>query len=385
MQAHDKIDIENYFLAEEAKNLYKKKFLSKEQLNVITSQLVQLKSNTNIFFRIGFFLLGIFLFSSVVSAIAVILMQIITNDYQVIFFLYSIVAYIGIEVLVKMKFFRHGLDDAFILTSQVSFFIGIGILTESVFPVFLSMFVLGIYFAVRFIHTISALIAYSGLVCLLFNSIVEHNFLSKVYLPFIGLLLAILVYFLVVNLAKNQNLYAYFKTFETLKIVSLLLGYLSMNYYVVRELSESLMEITVTNDSDIPFAIVFYVFTFLIPLLYLFLGIKWKDKLVLYSGVLTLIIGFSSIRYYYHFFPIEYVMVVSGVLLFVMAYLIIHKLKNRVKGVTFQPDRDADNSIFFNAQAVMTLANASTPAPTQSSSMEFGGGGFSGGGAGEKF
>ena len=296
MQAHNKIDIENYFLAEEAKKLYKKKFLSKEQLSAISSQLMQLKSNANIFFRIGFFLLGNFLFSTVVSAIAVILMQIITHDYQIIFFLYAIVAYIGIEVLVKMKFFRHGLDDAFILTSQVSFFIGIGILTESVFPVFLSMFVLGIYFAVRFIHTISALIAYSGLVAFLFNSIVEHNFLSKVYLPFIGLLLAILVYFLAVNMAKNQNLYPYFKTFETLKIVSLLLGYLSMNYYVVRELSESLMEITVTKDSDIPFAVVFYVFTFLIPLFYLFLGIKWKDKLVLYTGVLTLIIGFSSIN-----------------------------------------------------------------------------------------
>lgn len=385
MKAYNKIDIENYFLAEEAKNLYKKKFLSKEQLNTISSQLVQLKSNANIFFRLGFFLLGNLLFSSVVSAIAVILMQIITHDYQIIFFLYAIVAYVGIEVLVKMKFFRHGLDDAFILTSQVSFFIGMGILTESIFPVFLSMFVLGIYFAIRFIHTISALIAYSGLVCLLFNSIVEHNFLAKVYLPFIGLLLAILVYFLIRNLAKNKNLYPYFKTFETLKIVSLLLGYLSMNYYVVRELSESIMEITVTNSSDIPFAIVFYVFTFLIPFFYMFLGIKWKDKLVFYSGILTLIIGFLSIRYYYHFFPIEYVMVVSGILLFGIAYLIIQKLKNKTEGITFQPDRDADNAILFNAQAVMTLANATTSAPTQNSTIEFGGGDFSGGGAGEKF
>lgn len=385
MQAHDKIDIENYFLAEEAKNLYKKKFLSKEQLSAVTSQLVQLKSNSNIFFRIGFFLLGIFLFSSVVSAIAVILMQIITEDYQIIFFLYAIVAYIGVEVLVRMKFFRHGLDDAFILTSQVSFFIGIGILTESVFPVFLAMFVLGIYFAVRFIHTISALIAYSGLVGFLFNGIVEHDFLPKVFLPFIGLFLAVSVYFLVINLANKQNLYPYFKTLETLKIVSLFLGYLSMNYYVVRELSESLMKITVTKDSDIPFALVFYVFTFLIPLFYMYLGIKWKDKLVLYTGILTLIIGFSSIRYYYHFFPVEYVMVISGILLFVMAYLIIQKLKNKTEGVTFQPDRDSDDSLLFNAQAVLSLTNATTPVSTETNSMELGGGGFSGGGAGEQF
>lgn len=385
MQAYNKIDIENYFLAEEAKKLYKKKFLSKAQLSDVSSQLIQLKSNANIFFRIGFFLLGNFLFSSIISAIAVILLQLISNDYQIIFFFYAIVAYICLELLVKIKFFRHGLDDAFIIASQVSFFIGIGILLEVVFPVFLAMLFLGVFFAIRFINTISSLIAFTGLVGIFFNGIVEYNFLPKQYLPFIGLLLAILAYFLVISLAKKPKLYAYFKTFETLKIVSLFLGYLSMNYYVVRELTQSLMEIEVTNNSDIPFAVVFYVFTFLIPLFYLFFGIRWRDKMVLYLGILTLFLGFSSIRYYYHFFPIEYVMVVSGILLFGMAYLIIQKLKNKTVGVTFQPDRDADNSIFFNAQAVMTLANASTPTPTHSSSMEFGGGGFSGGGAGEKF
>src|SRR5690606_14713728 len=109
----------------------------------------------------------------------------------------------------------------------------------------------------------------------------------------------------VVRLSKNQNYYPYFKTFDTIRVASLLLGYLSMNYLVVRELSESLMNLTITNASDVPFAIVFYVLTFLIPLLYCFLGIKWKDKLVLYSGLLTLAFAFYSIRHYYYFFPIE--------------------------------------------------------------------------------
>ena len=385
MQAYNKTELENYFLAEEAKKLYLKKFLSKEQLQNISAQLVQLKSNANIFFRIGFFFLGSFLISTIISAFGLILFPLISEDFEFIFFFYAIVAYIGLEVLVNMKFFRHGLDDAFVLTSQISFSIGIGILTEAILPVLITMLVLGVFFAIRFINTISALLAFIGLVGIFFNLIVEHDVMPKFYLSFVGLILAILVYFFIVHLSKNQNYYPYFKTFDTIRIASLLLGYLSMNYLVVRELSESLMNLEITNKSDVPLAFVFYGLTFLIPLLYFFLGIKWKDKLVLYSGLLTLAFGFYSIRHYYYFFPIEYVMVISGILLFGLAYLIIQKLKNKTEGVTFQPDRDSDTSLFLNAQAVLSLANATTPAPTQTNPMEFGGGGFSGGGAGEQF
>lgn len=385
MQAYNKTELENFFSAEEAKKLRQKKFLSKEQLQSISVQLVQLKSNSNIFFRIGFFFLGSFLISTIISAFGLILFPLISENYQIIFFFYAIVAYFGLEVLVRMKFFRHGLDDAFVLTSQISFSIGIGILTEAILPVLITMLVLGVVFAIRFINTISALLAFIGLVGIFFNIIVEHDFMPKFYLSFVGLILAVSVYFFVVHLSKNQNFYSYFKTLDTIRVASLLLGYLSMNYLVVRELSESLMNLTITNTSDVPLAFVFYGLTFLIPLLYFFLGIKWKDKLVLYTGLATLAFGFYSIRHYYYFFPIEYVMVICGILLFGLAYLIIQQLKNKTEGVTFQADRDSDNSLLLNAQAVLSLANATTPPPTQSNPMEFGGGGFSGGGAGEKF
>ena len=385
MQAYNKSELENYFLTEEAKKLYQKKFLSKEQLQNINAQLVQLKSNPNIFFRIGFFFLGSFLISTIISAFGLILFPLISEDFEFIFFFYAIVAYVGLEVLVNMKFFRHGLDDAFVLTSQISFSIGIGILTEAVLPVLIAMLVLGLFFAIRFINSISAVIAFIGLVGIFFNLIVEHDVMPKFYLSFVGLILAILVYFFIVHLSKKQNFYPYFKTLDTVKVASLLLGYLSMNYLVVRELSQSLMNLEITNKSDVPLAFVFYGLTFLIPLLYFFLGIKWKDKLVLYTGLVTLTFGFYSIRHYYYFFPIEYVMVISGILLFGLAYFIIQQLKNKTEGVTFQPDRDSDDSLLFNAQAVLSLANANTPTPTQTNPMEFGGGGFSGGGAGEKF
>ena len=85
MQAYNKSELENYFLAEEAKKLYQKKFLSKEQLQMIIAQLVQLKSNPNIFFRIGFFFLGSFLISTIISAFGLILFPLISEQYQNIY------------------------------------------------------------------------------------------------------------------------------------------------------------------------------------------------------------------------------------------------------------------------------------------------------------
>ena len=78
-------------------------------------------------------------------------------------------------------------------------------------------------------------------------------------------------------------------------------------------------------------------------------------------------------------------MVIGGIFLFGLAYFSIQKLKNKTEGVTFQPDRDTNNSFLLNAQVLMTVANATTPPAANSSPMDFGGGGFSGGGAGDTF
>lgn len=385
MQAYNKTELENFFLAEEAEKLYNKKFLSKQRLSELTSQLMQLKSNSNVLFRFGFFLLGNFLFSTVVGAFSVILLSIGGERFELMAFFYAAIAYVGLEILVKLKFFRHGLDDSFLLISQAAFLIGIGITTESFSAVFAFMIVVGLFFAVRFMHTISAVFAFIGLLGLFSSAIIEHNLLPKFYLSFVCFIIAVLVYFTAVYFRKKESLYPYFKTLDVIRMVTLLLGYLAVNYLVVREIASELMDLEVSLDSDIPFAVVFYGLTFLIPLVYFFFGIKRKDKIILYAGLITLVLGFSSIRYYYSILPLEYVMVIGGVLLFGLAYFSIQKLKNKTEGVTFQPDRDTNNSFLLNAQVLMTVANATTPPPANSSPMDFGGGGFSGGGAGETF
>lgn len=385
MRAYNKVELENYFLAEEAEKLHNKKFLSKERLEELKKELNQLKSNSNSLFRFLFFLLGNFLFSTVIGAFSVIIFAMGTERFEIMAFFYAIVAYVGLEILVKMKFFRHGLDDSFIIIAQIAFLIGVGIASESPSPVFVFMIILGLFFAIRFMHTISAVFVYIGLLGLASSAILEHDLLPEFYLSFVCFIIAVLVYFTAVYFRKKESLYPYFKTLDVIRMVTLLLGYLAVNYLVVREIASELMHLDVSLESDIPFAVVFYGLTFLIPLVYFFFGIKRKDKIILYAGLITLVLGFSSIRYYYSILPLEYVMVIGGIVLFGLAYFSIQKLKNKTKGVTFQPDRDTNNSFLLNAQVLLTVANAATPPPANSSPMGFGGGGFSGGGAGDTF
>ena len=75
-----------------------------------------------------------------------------------------------------------------------------------------------------------------------------------------------------------------------------------------------------------------------------------------------------------------------GVLLFGIVYFCIHKLKNKVDGITFKEDKSLNPMAFDVVKAILINANVNVNSPTsEQSPMEFGGGGFSGGGSGGDF
>ena len=70
MIVHDKNLLNNLFLAEEANSLESGGFISKEQKKFIEKELPVLRSQDNILVRIGFFLLGSLLYSSICGMIS---------------------------------------------------------------------------------------------------------------------------------------------------------------------------------------------------------------------------------------------------------------------------------------------------------------------------
>jgi hypothetical protein len=384
MLAYNKELLENGLLLKEAKRLFKMKFISKEQLNAVVQQLPQLQSST-IFIRFGFFLLGLFLFSSIAGFLAMFLVNLISSNYQVLIYLYAIIGLVGSEVFARKSFYGHGLDDAFVLSWQVVFCAAIGASFESSTLVFAVLFVIALLSCIRYVNTISALLCCIGLVGFFITLITELKVLSRMYLPFIGLTLALLIYAVYHKWNTNSNYFIYRNALQLTKIFSLVLGYASVNYMVVRELSESLMGVVVTKGNDIPLAFLFYGLTFIIPLVYIYFALLKKDRTVLTVGLLALGYSFFTIRFYYSLMPIETALILAGVLLFAISFFSIKKLQHKTSGITFQPDRDANSNIILNAQALIINSQISTKPVMDESKMPFGGGGFSGGGSGEIF
>ncbi|MCG2610432.1 hypothetical protein LZZ90_02785 [Flavobacterium sp. SM15] len=382
MQAYNKEILNNEVLAAQAKELYKMKFIPKEQFKEITSRLTLFNSSSNLLVRIGFFLLGCLLLSAISGFLALFFGSILDRNFEVLVFVYGIIGVIGAEFLARNGYFGHGLDDAFVLSIPLYFCIGTGITTESMSMVFAVMTLLGFVCCLRYVHTLSVLVGGVGFVGFVFDLIVNHALMDKLFLPFVGFFMGGGLYFISKNLKKKGRFYIYSNALWVAKGFALLLMYFSVNYMVVREFSEDLMNLVVTPGNDIPLAFVFYTLTFLLPLFYIGYALKTKDRLMLLLGLFTLGYSIFTIRFYYHLMPLEIALILGGILLFGISYLAIQKLKDARQGITFQPDRSNESSFLLTAQALIVTTQIQTKIVTSEDKMPFGGGGFSGGGSG---
>ena len=386
MIVYDKELLENTFLLEEAKRLNDQGFVSKAQLAEIKKQLPVLKSHNNLLIRIGFFILGCLLFSSLTGVIALVTMSLIQSHFWIIMLIYTILGIAASEFLAKEQHqFGFGLDDAFILGFQGCFCATIGIAFDSPLVAFMALAFIGFAACIRYVHTLSILLSLIGITGTICYAVIELKIVSSSFLPFILLFLALIFYFIYSKVTSSNKHNYYKNAILLLQGFSLLLGYFSMNYLVVRQLSESLLGLTIAKGQDIPFAFLFYGFTFLIPVFYIVYSLYSKDRLLLIIGFLTFGFSIYTIRFYYHILPVEAALLLCGVLLFTIAYLAIKKLKDKETGLTFKAARGSETDILTNLEALIVTTQIDLKPMESQSKMPFGGGGFSGGGSSEGF
>lgn len=408
MILHDKNLLNNLALIEEADSLENAGFISKEQKKIIKKEVPAFKSQNNILVRLGFFLLGSFLYLSICGVISLLGLTGGGSEryfFNICFYLFAVVGIIGAEILMNNKYYRHGLDDAFVLGILLNIGIGVFVLTEYYFrqyyyldyynsvqndytAILTAFFVAIASFLTyrRYLHLLSLLVFCLASSAVIFFGMYQLGDIGKSILPFVVMLASAGFYFFTKNRIKNLTKVYYYNGLLLVNSFCLILFYLSCNYLVVRELSSELLGTDVLPGQDIPFAFFFYAFTFIVPAVYLFQAIKTKDRIMLWISFAAIAFTIFTIRFYYSVLAIEGALTIGGIILFVIAYFSIQKLKNKETGLTFKPDRINNSNAILNAQ---TLIVASTfglkPEVKTDSPMDFGGGGFSGGGSGGTF
>lgn len=387
MIVYDTKILDNEILVDEANTLYKGGFISKEQKQFIKKELPVFRSQNNILVRIGFFLLGSFLYGSICGAISIIGMNAENAYFKICCYIFAAVGFAGSELLAKQNYHNHGLDDAFILGAVLNIGFAIGITTdgyESVIAFFMA--VVSIYMFLRYLHLLSMLVFCLSITAFLFFQMFEFGEIGKNVLPFTAMIFAAICYFLTRKFISNLSKSYYYNGLLLANSFCLILFYLSCNYLVVRELSSELLGTEVQPGTDIPFAFFFYGFTFVVPIIYLVQALRAKDRFMLWISFLA--IGFSiyTIRFYYAVLPIELALTLGGIILFAIAYFSIKKLKEKESGVTFKQDRINHSDNFLHAEALIVASTFGIkPEVKVDSPMEFGGGGFSGGGSAGNF
>jgi hypothetical protein len=395
MIAYDKTLLDNVFIAEEANRLKESGFISTEQYKSIGNQLPKLKSQNNIFIRIGFFILGCMLYASICGMLSLLGIGIIEHSYLFFIFLFAAIGFGAKEYMSKnMNYFGFGLDDAFILGAILALLIGIAFTFEDDYKtnylsVLIVMAIVSCVAYIRYLNLSLALLACLGITGTIGYMTFEYLTIGKSILPFVMILFSGISYFICKKKLLNLSEFYYFNGLKLTEGFCLILFYLAGNYYVVRELNFSLSENYFYNglSPEIPFAVVFWAFTISIPIIYLVFSLKNKDRMMLWIGFLALCFSIFTIRTYHHVLPPEVTLTIGGLLLFAFTYFSIKKTKHNETGITFKADRFTDTTAFANLQTLVVSSQfgLKPEAKVEESPMEFGGGGFSGGGSNGEF
>jgi len=387
MIVYDTKKLDNETLVDEADTLYKGGFISKEQKKFIEKELPVLKSQSNILVRIGFFLLGSLLYSSICGMISLFGLSSENVYFQICCYIFAVVGFVGAEFLAKQEYHNHGLDDAFILGAISCLGIAIAVTTEGYEAVIAFFMAAASFFMfLRYLHLLSMLVFCMSVTAFLFFEMFEFGDVGKAILPFVAMIFAGVFYFITKNKIKKLNQNFYYNGLLLANSFCLVLFYFSCNYLIVRELSEELLGTEVKPGTDIPFAFFFYAFTFIVPVIYLVQALKTKDRIMLWLSFLAIAFSIYTIRFYYSVLPIEVALTVGGIILFAIAYFSIKKLKEKESELTFKPDRINHSDNFLNAEALVVASTfGMKPEVKTTSPMEFGGGGFSGGGSDGSF
>lgn len=384
MIVYNKELLNDLALLEEANSLQHGGFISKEQKDLIKKQLPDFKIHSNILVRLGFFLLGSFLYSSICGAVSLLGLAGEEVYFRICCYIFVVIGFIGSELLATQNYYKHGLDDAFVLGTILNVGFAVAITTEG-YELIIAVFMAIASFVMyrRYLNLPSMLVFCLAASAVLFYGLFEFGAIGKTILPFVAMLFSAGFYFFTKKLLQNLTQIYHYKGILLANSFCLILFYLSCNYLVVRELSVMLLGNEVLPGQDIPFALFFYAFTIIVPIVYLAQALKTKDRIMLWISFLA--IGFSiyTIRFYYSVLPIEVALTLGGLVLFTIAYFSIKNLKNKESGLTFKPDRINNSNAMLNAEALIVASTFGLKPEVKpaDSPMDFGGGGFSGGGS----
>jgi hypothetical protein len=390
MKAYNPQWSENDFIQKTAQKWLKQGFLSKEQFSEIEESYPHDFYDPNIFLKIGLFIFTILAAGFSIGIMSIFFVDIYNNYLKTAAIIQSLLSggvfFFLLENLIKgRKLYHSGVDNALIYMTLGAFGTTIFFLFEKLNPptwLFLMLFLpLFIATTIRYAESVVCTLTYF-LILGISVTIALESFWGKTLLPFIVMLVSAAIYFTVKKLSTRKD-YLYYETCLTiLKTLSLITFYLGGNYLIVREGNALINNLSLSVSPQVAFAPMFYFFTAIIPIGYIFFGLRYRDRLIMILGLITLGFSIFTYRFYFAILQVEIALTLGGILLIALAGGLIQYLKTTKKGFTYQPDDEFEG---FNLEAMLMSQIVQSKIPQQGDNFRFGGGETGGGGAGGNY
>jgi uncharacterized membrane protein YgcG len=145
------------------------------------------------------------------------------------------------------------------------------------------------------------------------------------------------------------------------------------------------MNLSLADGEDIPYAFIFYMLTVIIPVGYLFFGIRNKDIVLLRVSLIAVAFSVFTFKYYFSLGHPEITLTLAGAILLGVSLLLLNYLKVIRYGFT-RENHLPEKWQSMNVEAIIVSQTLGGNQPSTDAVSETGGGGeFGGGGASSDF
>lgn len=389
--AYDHTWLRNLEIVKDAKSWRNQKIISPEQFKSITEEYPSNFYHPNLMIRI---LLFIAAFIGMIGAIglgALIFEGII--DSQVAACTFSIL--LGIccllaadQFLIGSKnHYKSGITELLIYIGVLAIEIGVAGYADlnSVELNCVVCIIMFTFAASRYIDLVCTVCAMLSVVYFLFYELYSIGGIIQQLMPIIFIALFTPFYFFIKKQKSKPSAQPWKYVLILIEAMTALLIYAAGNYFVVRELSQEMMGFYLEEGQDIPFAFLFYGLTVIVPLIYLYFGIKNKDVVLLRVSLVVIAFSVFTFKYYFSLNRPELTLTLAGVVVLGITLYIFRYLRTPKHGYTRESlfkEKWADS----NLQAIIVSQTLGGNTITEDAQGDTGGGGaFSGGGSTDKF
>ena len=288
-------------------------------------------------------------------------------------------SFIALEFFIKSKnLYRSGIDNALLYLALGFFYSSILLFFDFSLPFYyypLLLFFILIPAFIRYADPLVAIAMFFSFFVFVFLFATTFS-IGKTILPFLLMSLAASVYFI----SKSRLISFYFEDVQQIiKTLSLIVFYLAGNYLVVREANAVL-----NNNSpsvEIPFGILFWVFTFSIPFAYIYIGMQKKDRKSIIIGLLAFGFSIFTFRYYHSVLLLEWALTLGGLVLIGFSIFVLKYFKTP----KFNLSSEVSEANKFSKLESILAAKAFQANSTSNDTLKMGGGDFGGGGSEQSY